>query len=121
MNVESLRSYCLTLPSATEDMPFGDEHLVFRVFGKIFACLSLTGDDIVALKCDADYAMELRASSPFVEPAFHWNKKYWNQICISGGADTDFILSLVRHSYSQVVAKFPAKMRNAHPELTEIN
>ena len=31
MDIEQLRDYCLSLPLVTEDMPFGDTTLVFRV------------------------------------------------------------------------------------------
>lgn len=29
MNIEEIRDYCLSLPMVTEDMPFGDDYLVF--------------------------------------------------------------------------------------------
>lgn len=41
MNVESLREYCLSLPLATEDFPFDETTLVFRVVGKILQCSTL--------------------------------------------------------------------------------
>ena len=41
MNVESVRDYCLSLPLATEDFPFDETTLVFRVLGKIFAMIDL--------------------------------------------------------------------------------
>ena len=50
MNVESLREYCLSLPLATEDFPFDETTLVFRVVGKIFAMLDLERPDVVSLK-----------------------------------------------------------------------
>lgn len=50
MDIEEVRDYCLSLPLATEDQPFGDDNLIFRVCDKIFACLSLDGDDYFALK-----------------------------------------------------------------------
>ena len=31
MNLEELREYCLSLPYVTEDMPFGEDVLVFRI------------------------------------------------------------------------------------------
>lgn len=49
MNVESLREYCLSLPLATEDFPFDETTLVFRVVGKIFAMLDLERPDVVSL------------------------------------------------------------------------
>ena len=42
MNIEAIREYCLSLPLASEDMAFGEDHLVLRVCGKIFACIGLT-------------------------------------------------------------------------------
>ena len=36
MNIESIRTYCLSLPLVTEDMPFDDTTVVFRVLGKIW-------------------------------------------------------------------------------------
>ena len=41
MNIETIREYCLSLPLVTEDFPFDETTLVFRVLGKIFACLDL--------------------------------------------------------------------------------
>ena len=44
MNIEQVRTYTLSLPGVTEDMPFGDDVVTFRIEGKIFlteahACL----------------------------------------------------------------------------------
>ena len=41
MNIESVREYCLSLPLVTEAFPFDERTLVFRILGKIFACLDL--------------------------------------------------------------------------------
>ena len=43
MDLEEVCSFALSLPGATEDCPFGDEILVFRVGDKIFALMSLEG------------------------------------------------------------------------------
>ena len=80
MNVESLREYCLSLPLATEDFPFDETTLVFRVVGKIFAMLDLERPDVVSLKCNPDYALQLREEHPEISGAWHMNKKYWNQV-----------------------------------------
>ena len=39
MNIESVREYCLSLPLVTEAFPFDERTLVFRILGKIFACV----------------------------------------------------------------------------------
>jgi hypothetical protein len=41
MTTENAREYCLSLKSVTESCPFGDDALVFKVMGKMFALLGL--------------------------------------------------------------------------------
>lgn len=121
MDIESLREYCLSLPLTTEDSAFGEGILLFRVGGRIFGCLSLDGDDYFALKCNPEYAIELRETHEEIDGAYHWNKKYWNQLRLSGSLPDELIKSLIRHSYSEVVKKLTKRMRTEHPEITEIH
>lgn len=120
MDIETAREYCLSLPMTTEDMAFGEDCLLFRVCNKIFACLSLARADCFVVKCNPEYALELRERYTEIEPAWHWNKKYWNQLNLNGSLRNDLIFSLVRHSYSEVVKKLPKSIRAAHPEILEI-
>ena len=41
MNIEQVREYTLSLYGVTEDQPFGDDIITFRLEGKIFVCLWL--------------------------------------------------------------------------------
>lgn len=111
MDIESLREYCLSLPLATEDMPFDDTVLVFRLKGKIFACLTLDKPDIIVMKCDPERSMDLRDRYSAIEPAWHWNKKFWNQIHIDGDVDRSLMEELIRHAYNEVNAGLPKKDR----------
>lgn len=120
MNIESLHDYCLSLPLVTEDTPFGEDHVVFRVCDKIFGCISLDRPDYFTVKCDPEYAIDLRDRYSEIEPAWHWNKKHWNQINLRGSLPDAMIKSLVRHSYLQVVKKLPARIRREHPDLLEV-
>ena len=43
MNIEQVREYTLSLFGVTEDQPFGDDIITFRLEGKIFVCLWLGG------------------------------------------------------------------------------
>ena len=43
MDIEQVREYALSLFGVTEDQPFGDDVVTFRVEGKIFLCLWLGG------------------------------------------------------------------------------
>lgn len=45
MNIEQVRDFVLSLYGVTEDQPFGDDNITFRVEGKIFLCLWLANDE----------------------------------------------------------------------------
>lgn len=109
MNIELFREICLSLPEATEDAPFDDTTVVFRLKGKIFACVSTDRPDVVTMKCAPDRAAELRAQYYAIEGAWHWNKKYWNQITLNGSVPDRLIEELVRHAYEEVNKKLPKK------------
>ena len=111
MNIEQLREFCLSLPKTTEDMAFGDDYLLIRVCNRIFACIGLTKTGYFVVKCDPELAIELRERHAEILPAWHWNKKYWNQRDINGKLDDKFIESLIRHSYDEVIKKLPKKIR----------
>lgn len=111
MDIESAREYCLTLPFATEDMPFGPDDLAIRVKGKIFAFFDLERPWLMVLKCEPAYAEELREQYNAIEPAWHWNKKFWNQVSFGKDADEALIKKLIVHSYEEVVKKLPKKDR----------
>lgn len=55
-------------------MPFGPDSLVFKVWGNMFALIPLDGADKVSVKCNPDYALELRDRYRGIEPAWHFNK-----------------------------------------------
>jgi len=52
MNIEILREYCISKKNVTESFPFGDDTLVFKAKGRIFALVNLEGDLSINLKCD---------------------------------------------------------------------
>jgi len=43
MNIEILREYCISKAGVTESFPFGEDTLVYKVKGKIFALANLDG------------------------------------------------------------------------------
>jgi len=112
MDLESFREYCLSKPGATEDMPFGEDVLVFRVGGKMFALASL--DEIPAtanLKCDPDLALELRDRYEQVRPGYHMNKKHWNTVEIDSGIPDAELRKMIDHSYELVTKSLPKAER----------
>lgn len=110
MNIEELREYCLSIKDATEDMPFKDQYLMFRVMGKWFAVIPLYSAELkLFLKCNPDKAIELRERYNCVEAAWHFNKKYWNCITLNQDMDDETVKFWIRHSIEEVVKKLPKK------------
>ncbi|MDQ2869029.1 MAG: MmcQ/YjbR family DNA-binding protein [Verrucomicrobiota bacterium] len=106
MDAETFRKRCLAKAQVTEGTPFGEDHLVFKVAGKVFAILAL--DEIpprVNLKCDPDRALELRDRYEQVQPGYHMNKKHWNTVIMDAGMIDSAIIEMLDHSYELVRAK----------------
>ena len=102
MNIESIREHCLAKPDVSEGFPFGEDTLVFKVKGKIFALANLGGEHSLNLKCDPAFALELRERYTSVKPGYHMNKKHWNTIELDGTIPDKDIFSWIDHSYSLV-------------------
>ena len=112
MDLEQFREYCLSKVAATENMPFGEGVLVFKVAGKIFALAALDGiPTTVNLKCDPALALELRDRYETVRPGYHMNKKHWNTVEIDGDIPGDETRKMIDHSYKLVVQGLPKAKR----------
>lgn len=119
MNIEQLYEYCLSKKAVTEHFPFDQDTLVFKVAGKMFALASLkrweSGDAFINLKCDPEYAQELREQYESVQPGYHMHKKLWNSVYVhKGDLSKELILKLIDHSYDQVVQGLSKKVRDTY-------
>ncbi|WP_235295939.1 MmcQ/YjbR family DNA-binding protein [Portibacter marinus] len=105
MDIVSFRDYCLSKKGVTEETPFGPDTLVFKVLGKMYALCGMTDEEFRCnLKCDPEYALELRDQYPEIIPGWHMNKKHWNTVFCEKELDDRMIADLVDHSYDLVVA-----------------
>lgn len=111
MNIEEVREYCLSLPQVTEDFPFDDTTLAFRIEQKIFAMVDLENAQWFVLKCEPEYALDLREKHSEINGAWHMNKKHWNQLNLFGTLPDKLVKHLIRHSYNEVVNKLPRKVK----------
>lgn len=102
MNIEELREYCLSLPGTTEDFPFDQVTLVFKIGGKMYVLTDLNGPFWVNLKCDPELAISLRESYPSVRPGYHMNKVHWNTVEIDGSVGDKQLREWIEHSYQLV-------------------
>jgi predicted DNA-binding protein (MmcQ/YjbR family) len=113
MNIEEFREYCLSLPATSEDLPFDETSLVFKVGKKMFALTDLEGPFWINLKCDPAKAIELREQHPAVSPGYHMSKKHWNTIEVDGSVSDDLIRQWTKDSYDLVVKGMTRKERES--------
>lgn len=111
MNIEEIREYCISKKGVTESFPFDETTLVFKVMDKMFALTDLVDDLSINLKCDPEWAIELREKHPAILPGYHMNKNHWNTVKIDGSLSWSFICQLIDHSYNLVVNKLPRKIQ----------
>ncbi len=112
MNIEFLQVYCLSKPGVTEEFPFGEQTMVYKVMGKIFALTSLDSTPLtINLKCDPEKAVQLREEYECVLPGFHMNKKHWNTVVADGTVKDAILKEWVDHSYDLVVQSLPRKLK----------
>jgi len=116
VHIEELREYCMSKPQVTESFPFDADTLVFKVANKLFLLISLNrweqGVGFINLKCDRDWAQELRDNYTSIRPAYHMHKQLWNSVYVQEGELTpEFIKTLIDHSYDEVIKTLPKKIR----------
>ncbi|MBX2929887.1 MAG: MmcQ/YjbR family DNA-binding protein [Saprospiraceae bacterium] len=112
MNIEEFQTYCLSKKGVEETFPFDEVTLVFKVMGKIFAITGLDREEfLVALKCDPEWALELREQYPEVQPGYHLSKKHWNTVDFEGSLGDAMLRQLIDHSYDLVVKSLTKKLQ----------
>jgi predicted DNA-binding protein (MmcQ/YjbR family) len=112
MDADGLRQWCLGQPGAAEEFPFGPEHSVFKVAGKIFAISALDRLPLqVSVKCEPELAVSLRAGYPAIRPGYHLNKRHWNTITLDGSLRDQLVRDLIEDSYDLIVSALPRRVR----------
>ncbi len=106
MNAEEIREYTLSLVNVTEGFPFGEDTLVFKTNNKIFLLLSLSAVPLqFNVKCNPEYAIELREKYSCILPGYHMNKKHWNTIIVDGTLSAHQLKQFIKDSYVLVAKK----------------
>ena len=112
MDAAQLQAYCLAQTGAIEDFPFGPEHSVFKVAGKMFALSALGRTPLeVSVKCEPDIALALRGSYDAIRPGYHLNKRHWNTITLDGSLPDQLVRDLIEDSYDLVAHALPRRVR----------
>lgn len=118
MNIEDVRSYCLAKPYVTEDMPFGEGYVTFRIAGKIFCCLPLVKGQLVQLKWSPDGFDEVVGTYPYVSQAWHWHKRHMIQFdLVESHIPDNVVRRFIDTSYGYVCGRLPRKVKAELPLL----
>lgn len=115
MNIEQLHQYCISKKGVTEHFPFDEVTLVFKVMGKMYALTGLDswekGEYKINLKCDPEWAEELRGEYDGINPGWHMNKTHWNTVTINEDVTDSLVFELIDHSYDTVVKGLTKKLK----------
>jgi predicted DNA-binding protein (MmcQ/YjbR family) len=112
MDGRQLRGWCLEQGGAVETFPFGPEHSVFKVGGKMFALSALGRTPLeVSVKCEPEVAVDLRRGYAGIRPGHHLNKRHWNTITLDGSVPEELVRDLIEDSYDLVVSALPRRVR----------
>ena len=111
MDIESFREFCMAKKGVTEEFPFDNQTLVFKVMGKLFALTDVDLFTSVNLKCDPERAVELREKHEGIIPGYHMSKKHWNTVLMDGTIPDTLTKELIDHSYELVVNGLPKKLK----------
>ena len=108
MDVESIRSYCLSFPRATENLQWGDD-LCFKIGGKIFVTLGLDNRRM-CFKCVPEKFAEL-VEQEHIRPAPYVGRYKWVMLNRLDALRDDELQELIQQSFEMVAAQAP---KNSH-------
>lgn len=122
MHIEQFRDFCLSKKGVTEHFPFDEVTLVFKVMGKMFALAGLDdwekGNQKINLKCDPEWAIELREEYEGINAGYHMNKKLWNTVTLnSADVSDELVIKFINHSYDLVVKGLSKKVKKELEDL----
>lgn len=104
MDLMACREYILTFPMVEECQPFDDDIVVYKIGGKWFATIIFSRGNYMAVKCNPDRAILLRDEYPAITPAWHYNKRHWNDLLVTALPES-VVKREIHHSFFTVVKK----------------
>ena len=109
MDIESLRTYCLSFPETTEKLQWGHD-ICFRVRGKMFTVAALEFGSVPQLcfKCTPEAFAEL-IEREGIAPAPYVGRYRWVGLESLHTLPTRELRDLIANSYALVAAKLPKK------------
>jgi predicted DNA-binding protein (MmcQ/YjbR family) len=111
MDIESVRSFCLSLPHVDEKVQWGND-LLFRIGEKMFAVVSLepASDHCMSFKCTPEKFAEL-VEQEGIFPAPYVARYHWVALKRFDALPERDLKQLLRTAYELVHEKLPAKIK----------
>jgi predicted DNA-binding protein (MmcQ/YjbR family) len=103
VDLDELRSYCLSFPQATENLQWGD-HLCFKVGGKLFAIVGLSVPQSITVKCDPESFAELTEREGIAPAAYVGRYKWVTLVSLDVLSDSE-LRETLSNSYKLVAVK----------------
>jgi predicted DNA-binding protein (MmcQ/YjbR family) len=114
---DAAREMAEELPASTLSHPFGPEHEVYKVKGKVFMLLTdVVGAPVVTLKAEPEDSTALRSAHDEITPGYHMNKRHWITVGPGETVGRTLVRELVTDSYRLVVAGLARAERPIDPE-----
>lgn len=110
MDRAGIRTVCLALPATTLDHPWGEDHDVYKVGGRMFAIVGSMGG--LSFKA-TEIAFEVLPASGGARPAPYLARARWLHLDDPGVWPDDELADHLRIAHALVAAKLPRKLRIA--------
>ena len=112
MDLEQVRSYCLSLPHVTESLQWGD-NVVFKIGGKMFATMNVDPvGPFLSFKCSLERFNEL-LERPGIIRAPYLARAQWVALETPEALPDAELRELLVESYRTVLGRLPRKTRAA--------
>ncbi|HZE62372.1 MAG TPA: MmcQ/YjbR family DNA-binding protein [Pyrinomonadaceae bacterium] len=120
MDIESVRSFCLSLPHTDEKVQWGND-LLFRIGEKMFAVVSLepASDHCMSFKCTPEKFAELTEQEGIL-PAPYVARYHWVALERFDALPERELKQLLRTAYELVHEKLPAKIKRQLEKKTPV-
>jgi len=114
MHIDEYREHCINKTGVTEEFPFDENILVFKIMGKMFSATDVENFESINVKCDPELAVELREQYDAVIPGYHMNKRHWNTIVMDNSVPDYLVKKWIDDSYTLVVSKLPKSLKDSN-------
>ncbi len=113
MDIESLKEFCKSLPSSTENELGGKSNLLsYKVHDKKFAYFKTSEPEKwrFSFRTTPDRFLEL-TDQPGIKPARYMHRFHWVTIVNVNSMNEEYLKELVHWSYNKAVSSLPKKVQ----------